>query len=58
MYHFGHNLASLGVVVHVSHPNPCCRPLGAFARDTFAGGTRLALQATAVTGGAIEDPSS
>jgi electron-transferring-flavoprotein dehydrogenase len=59
LYHFDENLVSVGFVVHLNYRNPTLSPFDEFQRfkthpliaPTFAGGTRLAYGARAITEG-------
>ena len=62
MYHFDDNLVSVGFVLHLNYTNPYLSPFEEFqrfkthklARDTFAGGKRLAYGARALTEGGYQ----
>jgi len=62
LYHFGDNLVSVGFVVHLNYENPHLSPFDEFQRfkthpsirDTFAGGTRVAYGARALTEGGFQ----
>ncbi len=59
LYHYGANLVSVGLVVHLSYANPYLSPYGELQRfkthptirDTFEGGRRIAYGARALTEG-------
>jgi electron-transferring-flavoprotein dehydrogenase len=59
LYHYGANLVSVGLVVHLNYTNPYLSPYGEFQRfkthpvirDTFEGGKRIAYGARALTEG-------
>ncbi len=59
LYHFDEDLVAVGFVVHLNYTNPTLSPFDEFQRfkthpmiaDTFAGGTRLAYGARAITEG-------
>lgn len=59
LYHFGENLVSVGMVVHLNYKNPYLSPFEEFQRfkshpavaEVFAGGKRLSYGARAITEG-------
>ncbi len=59
MYHYGENLVSVGLVVHLNYENPYLSPFDEFQRfkthpaicDVFEGGKRIAYGARAITEG-------
>ncbi len=62
MYHFGENLCSVGLVIHLNYSNPYLSPFDEFqrvkthplVREHLEGGKRLAYGARAVTGGGFQ----
>jgi electron-transferring-flavoprotein dehydrogenase len=62
MYHFGENLCSIGLVVHLNYSNPYLSPFDEFQRakthplirDYLEGGKRLAYGARALTEGGFQ----
>jgi electron-transferring-flavoprotein dehydrogenase len=62
IYHFGENLVSVGLVVHLNYDNPHLSPFDEFQRfkthsairDTFAGGKRLGYGARAINEGGLQ----
>jgi electron-transferring-flavoprotein dehydrogenase len=62
LYHYDHNLVSVGFVVHLNYDNPYLAPFEEFqrfkthplVRDTFAGGKRIGYGARAITEGGYQ----
>jgi len=62
MYHFGENLVSIGVVVHLAYDNPYISPFDEFQRfkqhphvaEYFKGGKRLGYGARAINEGGLQ----
>ncbi|MEM7621275.1 MAG: electron transfer flavoprotein-ubiquinone oxidoreductase [Pseudomonadota bacterium] len=62
MYHFGENLVSVGIVVHLNYENPYISPYDEFQRlkthpkirETLEGGKRISYGARAITEGGLQ----